>query len=72
MNWIHVLHVLIHTYNIGMAHHWSAHRLYGAYVHRHAVEFLRSGITSESPGTRAQAVSLLHWLTGHRVNPSDW
>lgn len=68
MNWTHVLHVLMHAYYT--IHGNSA--LYHYYLRHHAVGFLRSGYTSESPATRTAARHLLWWLvTNHRA-PVDW
>lgn len=65
---IHILHVLM----CGYAHIHNPHHLLRFYLHHHAIRFLLSGYTSESPASRTQAHQLLIWLTGHRVAPVDW
>lgn len=74
MNWAHVLTQLLWGY-----HHLTAgHGLLRFYERHNAVAFLRSGRTSESPGSDAAAKALLHWLTfrfgagHHGLNPLDW
>ena len=68
MNWLHVLHVL----TWGYSHVHGCRALFRYYEGHRAVAFLRSGITSESPGSRVQALRLLWWLTCRHIGPVDW
>jgi hypothetical protein len=71
MHILHLMHVLrMLTYGYGHIHGTGA--LFRYYLHHHAVAFLRSGVTSESPSVRAQALQLLHWLTVRHIAPADW
>jgi hypothetical protein len=60
---IHILTVLLHGYH----HIHSTRPLYTYYLHHHALQFLRSGITSGSGGR-----GYLWWLTTHHRSPIDW
>jgi len=66
--WVHVLHVL----TCGFHHVHGTRALFRFDRRHHAVAFLRSGVTSESPGSRWQAVRLLWWLVTRHVAPVDW
>ena len=66
MHYTHLLHVL-RLLTFDYQHIRSLPALYRAYLHDHALAFLRSGITSGTGGK-----NYLHWLTWHRVTPVDW
>jgi hypothetical protein len=68
LNWVHIMHVL----TVACQHVHGTRALFRFYLHHHAVAFLRSGVTSESPQTRGQALRLLWWLAAHHVHPVDW
>ena len=65
---IHILHVLM----IGYAHIHNLRTLFAFYLHHHAIQFLRSGVTSQSPGSFREAWNLLVWLVLHHMSPVDW
>jgi hypothetical protein len=66
--WVHELHVLMWAYQ----HIHGVRALFRFYEHHHAVGLLRSGITSETPGSWWQAVRLLWWLVTRHIGPVDW
>lgn len=66
--WLHILTQLLW----GFQHIHCTHHLMVYYVHHHAVAFLRSGITSQSPANATQARHLLTWLLLHHISPVDW
>lgn len=65
---IHIFHVLIWGYH----HIHGSHHLLRFYLHHHAIRFLRSGMTSETPHSRRAALSLLKWLVSRHISPVDW
>jgi hypothetical protein len=56
----------------GFTHLHNLHALLRYDLHHHAIRFLLSGQTSESPANGCQARQLLTWLVLHRISPVDW
>lgn len=65
---IHVMNALL----AGYTHSRGTGHLLRFYLHHHALQFLMSGVTSESPSNRCQAYHLLGWLTQNHISPRDW
>jgi hypothetical protein len=64
--------VTFHVLMWGFHHIHNIVGLFRFYRRHHAEQFLRSGITSQTPHSWRAAFRLLWWLTANHRSPADW